>query len=246
MARISGTYLKTLRTGKGYSIRQLADILFVSKSSVDNWEKNNTLTDIGVIYNLAQLYGLTVDDLLNARGLPSSDKTEPAPSEKSEAAVTDFAEPKEIPREPLPTKENNPKLSESKSNVVETTIALLDNNGCVDSPADATETTKSEPALDAVDLAEKERRAIRKEIKRSVLLTGLITFCIVLAILLAVGFALYHYLNYCMSTFRNIGSYVAKTVVDVPALIFLICYTLITPSGIAMLVRYLYLQRKYK
>lgn len=65
MEKISGTYLKELRVKYGYSLRSLAEKLYVSKSTVDNWEKNDSLADEKLIQTLAQLYNIEVEEILS-------------------------------------------------------------------------------------------------------------------------------------------------------------------------------------
>lgn len=74
MIKISGTYLKKLRTRHGYSIRKLAELLYTSKTNICRWENKDSLSDISIIDDLAQLYGLTIDDLLHEREVSISPK----------------------------------------------------------------------------------------------------------------------------------------------------------------------------
>ncbi len=55
--------LRRLRLEKGYTQEQLAELLGVSAQSVSRWECGNTLPDVLLLPSLAQLYGITVDDL---------------------------------------------------------------------------------------------------------------------------------------------------------------------------------------
>ena len=63
MKKISGAYLKKLRLENGYSLRSLGERLYVSKSTVDNWEKKDCLSDSDLIQALAKLYGIDEEDL---------------------------------------------------------------------------------------------------------------------------------------------------------------------------------------
>lgn len=65
--------LRQLRTQKGLTQEQLANILGVSIQSVSRWECGNTLPDVMLLPEIARLYGVTVDDLYRAdpRGYPN-------------------------------------------------------------------------------------------------------------------------------------------------------------------------------
>ena len=65
--------LRRLRLDKGLTQEQLANRLGVSVQSVSRWECATTLPDVMLLPELAQLYGVTVDDLYraDARGYPS-------------------------------------------------------------------------------------------------------------------------------------------------------------------------------
>lgn len=80
MTEINGTYLRKLRVDHNYTIRQLADLLHVSKSTISSWETNNSLRDIDLLMSLASIYGLTLDDLLAQRSetiIPKKRKPHP-------------------------------------------------------------------------------------------------------------------------------------------------------------------------
>lgn len=49
-----GTKLKELRTGKGLTQRQLADLMFVSYGTIANWETGNRMPDISMLNRLAR------------------------------------------------------------------------------------------------------------------------------------------------------------------------------------------------
>ncbi len=59
-----GTNIKRLRIGKGLTQEQLADALSVSAAAVSKWEAKNTFPDITMLFPLARLFGVSVDELL--------------------------------------------------------------------------------------------------------------------------------------------------------------------------------------
>ena len=61
-----GESLRQLRIEKGISQQQLADILFVSRSSVASWETGRRLPDLETISRLSEFLGADVGSLLRA------------------------------------------------------------------------------------------------------------------------------------------------------------------------------------
>ena len=78
-----GEFIAALRKSKGYTQQDVADRLDVSNKAVSRWERDETAPDISIIPALAELLGVTCDELL--RGEKSNGTTEV--SERSEAKV---------------------------------------------------------------------------------------------------------------------------------------------------------------
>ena len=69
-----GSKIKTLRLSKSMTQEQLAKALHVSAQAVSKWENGAGLPDITVLPALAELYGVTADDILageTLRGRPA-------------------------------------------------------------------------------------------------------------------------------------------------------------------------------
>ncbi len=83
MKQSIGEFLATLRKAHGYTQQEVADRLSVSNRTVSAWERGTVLPDILLLPALAELYGVTADEILagerNAEAAPR-----PALSEKSE------------------------------------------------------------------------------------------------------------------------------------------------------------------
>ena len=58
-----GETLRTLRTEKNLSQQQLADKMFVNRSSIANWENGRRIPDMVIISRLARILGVNVTDL---------------------------------------------------------------------------------------------------------------------------------------------------------------------------------------
>lgn len=59
-----GTNIKRLRLAKGLTQEQLADLLSISTAAVSKWEARNTYPDITMLFPLAEIFGVSVDELL--------------------------------------------------------------------------------------------------------------------------------------------------------------------------------------
>ena len=71
-----GSFIAALRRAKGLTQRELAELLNVSDKAVSRWERGDAAPDLSVIPALAELFGVTADELLRgrtwARGSPGS------------------------------------------------------------------------------------------------------------------------------------------------------------------------------
>lgn len=59
-----GMNIKRLRQAKGMTQEQLAELLTISTAAVSKWEARNTYPDITMLFPLAEIFGVTVDELL--------------------------------------------------------------------------------------------------------------------------------------------------------------------------------------
>lgn len=57
-------FLKSLRKAKGYTQQQVADLLFISPKTVSKWESGEGIPDISIISAVAEVYDVSVDDIL--------------------------------------------------------------------------------------------------------------------------------------------------------------------------------------
>ncbi|WP_179395234.1 helix-turn-helix transcriptional regulator [Lacticaseibacillus absianus] len=61
---IIGEQLRQARTAAGMSQEQLAEVVSVSRQTVSNWENSRSYPDIERVMRLAELYHLSLDELL--------------------------------------------------------------------------------------------------------------------------------------------------------------------------------------
>ncbi len=59
-----GMNIKRLRLARGLTQEQLAELLTISTAAVSKWEAKNTYPDITMLFPLAEIFGVTVDELL--------------------------------------------------------------------------------------------------------------------------------------------------------------------------------------
>lgn len=59
-----GMNIKRLRLAKGLTQEQLAELLTISTAAVSKWEAKNTYPDITMLFPLAEIFGVTLDELL--------------------------------------------------------------------------------------------------------------------------------------------------------------------------------------
>lgn len=59
-----GMNIKRLRLAKGLTQEHLAELLTISTAAVSKWEAKNTYPDITMLFPLAEIFGVTVDELL--------------------------------------------------------------------------------------------------------------------------------------------------------------------------------------
>ena len=69
-----GNRIKELRIMRGLTAQQLADRMFVSRSTVSRWENGNRLPDISMLNRLARCLEVDSGELVDAIG-PSDEKT---------------------------------------------------------------------------------------------------------------------------------------------------------------------------
>ena len=81
-----GEFLATLRRAHGYTQQEVADKLNVSNRAVSTWERNSSMPDVLLLPIIAELYGVTVDEILNGARM---DRTGDLPtlSQKAETAL---------------------------------------------------------------------------------------------------------------------------------------------------------------
>ena len=80
-----GNYLYTLRKAKGYTQAELADKLGVTNKAVSKWETGEAFPETAQLVPLADIFGVTTDELLRGRSAqsaipPQENETPPAES----------------------------------------------------------------------------------------------------------------------------------------------------------------------
>ena len=90
-----GEFLAALRKSKGYTQQEVADKLGVSNKTVSSWETGASCPDISMLPVLAELYGVTCDEIIRGKRLSpqeaSPEKREKAMERLFEKQKTDLS-----------------------------------------------------------------------------------------------------------------------------------------------------------
>ena len=78
-----GEFLAALRKSKGYTQQEVADTLGVSNKTVSSWETGASCPDISMLPVLAELYGVTCDELIRGKQLSGEEQPSPAGRKKA-------------------------------------------------------------------------------------------------------------------------------------------------------------------
>ena len=66
-----GAFLAVLRKAQGMTQKELAQRVGVSDKTISHWERDESAPDISVLPILADIFGVTVDELLRGEKAPS-------------------------------------------------------------------------------------------------------------------------------------------------------------------------------
>ena len=70
-----GKYLKNLRVKHNYTQEDLAEKLHITRQAISSWENGRFIPDIEKIYDLANLYDLTIEEIYAGGNLKSPHKS---------------------------------------------------------------------------------------------------------------------------------------------------------------------------
>jgi len=91
-----GERIYQYRTGKNMSQGDLADALEVSRQSVSKWENNTAVPELDKIVKMAQLFGVSLDALINGVE-PEAEEPKSTPSREPEIRTVYVEKPVSIP-----------------------------------------------------------------------------------------------------------------------------------------------------
>ncbi len=69
-------YLKHLRKLRGYKQKDIASWLHISRQTYSHYETGRIKPSVTVLYNIAQVYGISVDSILKRMGIAETDSKE--------------------------------------------------------------------------------------------------------------------------------------------------------------------------
>ncbi len=70
--RSMGEIIGTLRREKGMTQKELADMLNITDKAVSKWERDIACPDTQTIPKLAEIFGISVEELMNAKSVPTT------------------------------------------------------------------------------------------------------------------------------------------------------------------------------
>ena len=71
-----GTFIAALRKANGMTQKELAEKLNVSDKTISRWERNDASPDLSVIPVIAEIFGVTCDELLRGERKPVEQRME--------------------------------------------------------------------------------------------------------------------------------------------------------------------------
>lgn len=71
---ITGNTIKTLREQKGFTQKQLAELLLISDKTISKWETGKGLPDISMLEDLAKVLGISIVELLSGEFITNHNK----------------------------------------------------------------------------------------------------------------------------------------------------------------------------
>ena len=67
-----GEIISTLRREKGMTQKELADMLNITDKAVSKWERDIACPDTMTIPKLAEILGVSIEELMNAKSVPTT------------------------------------------------------------------------------------------------------------------------------------------------------------------------------
>lgn len=224
MNQYSGKHFKELRKAHGFSQKSLAEYLHVVRQAVSNWEREKNVPSTAMLQTLAELYGMSVTDVVNICYPP--DDSEVAVASAIKSSVSHAAPQSESPV---------PKDTDG-DNAAEHIPAAL--SVPAENPARTLETS-SAPDESAADWSEEAAIYPPPRIWRTIVKTGAITFGITLGV-----FALLIVAYLIIESSANLNfidiKHVDITVIEA----LILCCVFLFPTILSILIRLIYIKQK--
>lgn len=83
----TGEFLSLLRKAAGYTQEDIADKLNVSNKTISSWETDRTMPDVLLLPAIADLYGVTADEILRGERTQPDKASDEVLTEKSKQAI---------------------------------------------------------------------------------------------------------------------------------------------------------------
>lgn len=90
-----GNFIASLRKEKGYTQKDLAQMLYISNKAVSKWETGVTIPDVSILVPLAEALDVTVTELLKGERLPKDEILDSSQTEELVKQVIGLSEQKQ-------------------------------------------------------------------------------------------------------------------------------------------------------
>ena len=91
-----GAYISRLRKERNMPQSKLADMLNVTRQAVSKWERGEGFPDITILCEIAEVFGMTVDALINAGGASNSEAAILTSVSQNQEIATEVFDDKEV------------------------------------------------------------------------------------------------------------------------------------------------------
>ena len=91
-----GAYISRLRKERNMPQSKLADMLNVTRQAVSKWERGEGFPDITILCEIADVFGMTVDALINAGGASNSEAAILTSVSQNQEIATEVFDDKEV------------------------------------------------------------------------------------------------------------------------------------------------------
>lgn len=91
-----GHYLRTLRTKKGLTQAELAEVIGVSNRSISRWENGSTLPDLSILVWLADYYQVPISHIIHGKEMEETPMTDHKEDKQTVHDIVHYSEKEKL------------------------------------------------------------------------------------------------------------------------------------------------------